>query len=428
MRRWLGLLLAVLLAGDALAQSPGTVLLQGPSTNPAAPLLSAQAVSDAINQALTAKMDYTPWGAIPPLGGTTPNTGAFTSLQVGLPGGFAFSNNRLQVTDNVNGFAQLGIQNLSAGTTASSDLIASTDTATDSTGYVDTGINGSGNTDSLFTIAGALDGYSYVNGGNYAIGTATAGKTLKFFTAGTLAANLRVTISDTGLQGAIGATTPSTGAFTTLSATGQITSTLANGTAPFVVSSATLVANLNASYIGGQSWSAPGTIGSATPNTGAFTTLNATGLITPSSTVGVKGTATNDAAQAGSVGEFLSATVLGNAVSLTTVTPANLVTLALTAGDWDCHGSANFIPAGTTTVSLIQEGLNTTSATFPATNSLGQVALTNATLTTGTVQVMGNVAMRVLLSGPSNVYLVGQMSFAVSTATGGGYIGCRRAR
>lgn len=80
--------------------------------------------------------------------------------------------------------------------------------------------------------------------------------------------------------GAIGGGTPSSGAFTTLSATGQITSTLASGTPPFVVASDAVVANLNSTYLLGFNWAGPGTIGSGTPSSGAFTTLSATGLIT----------------------------------------------------------------------------------------------------------------------------------------------------
>jgi hypothetical protein len=47
--------------------------------------------------------------------------------------------------------------------------------------------------------------------------------------------------------GPIGSGTPSTGAFTTLSTTGQITSTLSTGTAPFSITSTTPVTNLNVS-------------------------------------------------------------------------------------------------------------------------------------------------------------------------------------
>src|SRR5689334_6341193 len=49
--------------------------------------------------------------------------------------------------------------------------------------------------------------------------------------------------------GTIGSTTPNTGAFSTVSLTGQLTSTLATGTAPFSVASTTPVANLS---IGGN--------------------------------------------------------------------------------------------------------------------------------------------------------------------------------
>ncbi len=60
-----------------------------------------------------------------------------------------------------------------------------------------------------------------------------------------------VTITGGTINGtSIGATTVSTGAFTTISASGVITSTLATGTAPFTVASTTQVANLNAATAG----------------------------------------------------------------------------------------------------------------------------------------------------------------------------------
>lgn len=81
--------------------------------------------------------------------------------------------------------------------------------------------------------------------------------------------------ADWSAPNAIGSVTPNSGAFTTLSASGQITSTVSTGTAPLVVASTTAVANLNASFLTGNTWAIPGTIGSSTPNTGAFTTLTA---------------------------------------------------------------------------------------------------------------------------------------------------------
>lgn len=64
------------------------------------------------------------------------------------------------------------------------------------------------------------------------------------------------------------------------SISGQLTSTLATGTAPFVVASTTAVANLNASLLLGGTWAIPGSIGATTPNAGAFTTLSASGATT----------------------------------------------------------------------------------------------------------------------------------------------------
>ena len=58
-----------------------------------------------------------------------------------------------------------------------------------------------------------------------------------------------------------------------------ITSTVATGTAPLTVTSTTVVGNLNVSQLLGATWVAPGTIGSGTPSTGAFTTLSTTGAI-----------------------------------------------------------------------------------------------------------------------------------------------------
>ena len=72
----------------------------------------------------------------------------------------------------------------------------------------------------------------------------------------------------------IGAATPSTGKFTTLQASGVITSTLATGTAPFSITSTTVVPNLNVSQLLGNTWAVPGAIGSTTPNSGAFTTIS----------------------------------------------------------------------------------------------------------------------------------------------------------
>jgi hypothetical protein len=79
---------------------------------------------------------------------------------------------------------------------------------------------------------------------------------------------------------------------TDFTVTGQVTSSLADGTAPFVVTSTTQVNNLNVQYLQGKTWAVPGSIGSTTPAAGAFTTLSASG-ISATDDVTINGTTTN---------------------------------------------------------------------------------------------------------------------------------------
>ena len=86
-------------------------------------------------------------------------------------------------------------------------------------------------------VAVGTAGAFVVNGG--ALGTPSSGTVTNL--TGTASINI---------NGTVGATTATTGAFTTISASGVITSTVATGTAPFTVASTTQVANLNAATAG----------------------------------------------------------------------------------------------------------------------------------------------------------------------------------
>ena len=97
-----------------------------------------------------------------------------------------------------------------------------------------------------------------VNGG--ALGTPSSGTVTNL--TGTASINI---------NGTVGATTPTTGAFTTISASGVITSTVSTGTAPFTVSSTTQVANLNAATAGSAT-----TATTATNATNTAVTVNST--------------------------------------------------------------------------------------------------------------------------------------------------------
>lgn len=114
--------------------------------------------------------------------------------------GFVASNPNIQMTDNVNSYAQAIIQNTSTGISASADWIATANNGTDTTNFIDLGINNSGYADPTFTINGPNDGYLYVDGGDLSIGAATAGRSVIFFTDGTLAANEVGRFNSNGLK------------------------------------------------------------------------------------------------------------------------------------------------------------------------------------------------------------------------------------
>jgi hypothetical protein len=86
-------------------------------------------------------------------------------------------------------------------------------------------------------------------------------------------------ITSTAFIGPIGSTTASSGAFTALSATDQLTSTVADGTAPFVVTSTTKVVNLNASSLDGKTFAEPGTIGGTTAGEAFFSQVTAASTV-----------------------------------------------------------------------------------------------------------------------------------------------------
>jgi hypothetical protein len=98
---------------------------------------------------------------------------------------------------NTSYFAAIQAQNLSNGTSASTDYILANDAGTDTTNYLDLGINSSTNTDASYTAMGLGAGYLYNQSGDLVIGTASA-KSIKFITGGTLTANIRGSFDSTG--------------------------------------------------------------------------------------------------------------------------------------------------------------------------------------------------------------------------------------
>lgn len=166
------------------------------------------------------------------------------------------------------------------------------------------------------------------------------------------------------------------------------------------------------------------TVGAGTPSTGAFTTLSSTGNFTPSQTNGIVGTTAANNANAGSVGEYVTAT--GTAVVLVTATATNIASVSLTAGDWDVSAVLQSNPAGTTTSAFQEVGVSTTSSTF---GTLGTYAYLNGfTTIAGAGNCITGPVVRLSLASTTTVYLIGQVNFSVSTCTASGVIRARRVR
>ncbi len=89
----------------------------------------------------------------------------------------------------------------------------------------------------------------------------------------------------------------------------------------------------------------------------------------PRGTSAVAGTATNDSATFGNIGEFRQTLVaVGSPVALSTNTAANVAQLALPNGDWDVDGNVNLSASGATRTET-SGGISTTSATVPVDGS-----------------------------------------------------------
>ena len=68
-----------------------------------------------------------------------------------------------------------------------------------------------------------------------------------------------------------------------------------------------------------------------------------------------KGVTDGSDAAAGQFGEVISSIVLGPGVTLTTIVPATVTTISLTAGDWDVQGEV-WVTAGTGAPTMVQGG------------------------------------------------------------------------
>jgi hypothetical protein len=130
------------------------------------------------------------------------------------------------------------------------------------------------------------------------------------------------------------------------------------------------------------------------------------------------------------VGQTVACTkVKGSAVSLTTLTAANICSIALGVGLWNVAGVADFTGGSTTVVTYDLGSISTTSATLNTTPGQNAVSVTlNEPIYQYNDQAETVPTFQLNLSSPTTVYLVGQSSFTTSTSAAYGGMTAVRAQ
>jgi hypothetical protein len=136
-----------------------------------------------------------------------------------------------------------------------------------------------------------------------------------------------------------------------------------------------------------------------------------------------KGVTDGSSAAAGMIGEYVTAP--GSTIAITNNVATNVVTMPLTAGDWDVEGLIQFGFASGTYASAVVCGVSTVSATFPSPVQPGRSQL-NVSPASLSICGLPTGMMRASLAAAGPVYLVGLAVFS-STATAQGFLRARRA-
>lgn len=151
-----------------------------------------------------------------------------------------------------------------------------------------------------------------------------------------------------------------------------------------------------------------------------------TSLTGLSQTQAILGTNTNNSASGGYVGEVLTADVpTGSALSVTSNVAKDIVTLSLTAGDWDVQGQLSQ-NANTALGTTWSGWLNTSSASAPAAWETSGAFSING----GASQIfrMSTGVVQFLLSSTTTIYLTTSFGFSSGTCAIYGFLRARRMR
>ena len=158
--------------------------------------------------------------------------------------------------------------------------------------------------------------------------------------------------------------------------------------------------------------------------------LNANGATFMGNQVHMEDNSNGTSAAAGIVGEVKSASVSADSgVTLTTATPANVLSMSLSAGDWEVSGRCNYSLSSVTISggSLWVGGISNTSATLPS--DYLRTFIYGPTLTTGSPSLSAVITPWPFNSSSSQtIYLVCEATFTAGTVKAYGSLEARRMR
>jgi hypothetical protein len=153
-----------------------------------------------------------------------------------------------------------------------------------------------------------------------------------------------------------------------------------------------------------------------------------TGPLTLSQTAGIVGTTTNNNANVGAVGEYVSATLASSSpITLVNSTFTNVLSINLSAGDWDVNGTTVLACNPASGMFNMQSYISTNSGANMGPPYPGQSSIVGTGLQVNAIQMPTGTA-RFSLAATTTVYLGAYAAFNTGPATAYGIIRARRIR
>lgn len=300
------------------------------------------------------------------------------------------------------------------GTPSAVNLANATNMAISNVGGLGTGV-----ASALGTAVGATGGITSFNG---ALGTPTSG---------TLTNTTGLPIA-TGVSGlAAGAatflTTPTSANLATLMTDETGTGANVFATSPTLVTP--VLGTPTSGTLTNCTLPASGLTGTTLAASVVSSSLTSLGTSPTITTPNITGTVAGGNATTGSVGEYMTSSIVqGSAVALTNNTAANMTSLSLTAGDWDVWCSFFYLPAATTNITQLAGSISTTTAVMNN-QAQGITAYASTGIVPGVLNCGSPLAQtRINVSTTTPVFAVAQCGFTVSTLGVWGTLSARRVR